>query len=1179
MAESYLCHVGSVLDLLISEKTMDPISLSFTSHTPLPLDYADSASHPLIQKVDTALQKVVQKMLLLEQELARVRYETGAVKTTGPANTLLTDVAMAPPILTPPVDALSPSMSANTRWGDGSWFVNHTTSFNSVQERPPLPSISSALSESSNSSEDFHTPLGTTPLQYDLVAMTQDTTTTTTTAPRPLHAVPAAALNTVGPFSSDIVAPAYVNGVSDGNKETQAQAPNTLASITNPSVMTCFPPILNGQDSAGSMGSPLRTFSSPSSSSLPSSTLSSSASTTASTTAALSSTTRAKQDRRPCQACIQNCANIAAAVMTGDLSGRVVCGSPECQGSDLIVSINDMVSKLSKFTQEVIEVAAQGVEGKLGVQADVEGESGIWKEFISHLNSMTASHSEQVRDIAHVCTAVAHGDLSQKIKVSVKGETLVLKNTINTMVDQLRSFSSEVTRVAHEVGTEGKLGGQAYVKDVSGTWKELMYNVNTMAANLTAQVRDIASVSKAIVKGDLSKKISVEVKGEMHDLKHTINTMVDQLQEFALEVSRVSLEVGTEGKLGGQAHVKDVSGTGKELTDNVNLMASNLTTQVRDIATVCKAVACGDLTRKIDVQAQGEILELKVTMNTMVDQLQEFAAEVTRVAGEVGTEGKLGGQAEVEGIDGTWKMLTDNVNTMAANLTAQVRDIASVSKAVAAGDLSKKVTVEVKGEMLDLKHTINIMVDQLQQFATEVTRVSLEVGTEGKLGGQALVKDVSGTWKELTDNVNTMAANLTTQVRSIAEVTTAVACGDLSKTIDVQAQGEISELKLTVNSMVEQLRTFAAEVTRVAREVGTEGRLGGQAQVKGVDGTWKELTDNVNTMAANLTAQVRDIANVSKAIARGDLSKKVTIEVKGEMLDLKDTINIMVDQLQEFATEVSRVSLEVGTEGKLGGQAVVKDVSGTWKELTDNVNTMAANLTTQVRSIAEVTTAVACGDLSKTIDVQAQGEISEVKLTVNSMVEQLRMFAAEVTRVAREVGTEGSLGGQALVKGVDGTWKELTDNVNTMAANLTAQVRDIAAVSKAVARGDLTQKISVDARGEILELKNTINIMVDQLSTFSAEVTRVAREVGTEGKLGGQAVVKDVSGTWKELTDNVNTMASNLTTQVRSIAEVTTAVACGDLSKTIDVQAQGEISELKLTVNSMVEQLRTFAAE
>ncbi|KAG0225115.1 hypothetical protein BGW41_004827, partial [Actinomortierella wolfii] len=740
MADSYLCHVGTVLDLLISDKAMDPISLSFTSRTPLPLDYADSASHPLIQKVDAALQKVVQKMLLLEQEIARVRQDTGVVKAAGPTNALLTDMAMAPPILTPPVDALSPPISATSRWGDSTWFVNHTTSFNSVQERLPLPSISSAISESSSSSEDFHTPLGTTPVQYDLVSMSQDNTS--------ILAVPETTF-TMGSVSTDF-APTHINGVADSNR-AQVNVPSVRTTIANPSLTFCSP-VTNGQDSIGDAACPLRTLSS-SSSSLPSSIVSSStSSTTASTTTTPPAALNTQKDRLPCQTCIQNCANIAAAVISGDLSGRVICKSPECQGSDLITSMNGMVNKLAGFTKEVMAVATQGVEGKLGVQASLDGESGIWKEFISHLNAMTASHSEQVRDIASVCTAVAHGDLSQKITVSVKGETLVLKNTINTMVDQLRSFSSEVTRVAHEVGTEGKLGGQAYVKGVDGTWKELTDNVNTMAANLTAQVRDIASVSKAIVKGDLSKKISVEVKGEMHDLKHTINTMVDQLQEFALEVSRVSLEVGTEGKLGGQALVKDVSGTWKELTDNVNLMASNLTTQVRDIATVCKAVACGDLTKKIDVQAQGEILELKVTMNTMVDQLRTFAAEVTRVAREVGTEGKLGGQAEVEGVDGTWKELTDNVNTMAANLTAQVRDIASVSKAVAAGDLSKKVTVEVKGEMLDLKHTINSMVDQLQQFATEVTRVSLEVGTEGKLGGQAHVKDVSGTWKELTDN-------------------------------------------------------------------------------------------------------------------------------------------------------------------------------------------------------------------------------------------------------------------------------------------------------------------------------------------------------------------------------------------------------------------------------------------
>jgi HAMP domain-containing protein len=516
---------------------------------------------------------------------------------------------------------------------------------------------------------------------------------------------------------------------------------------------------------------------------------------------------------------------------------------------------------------------------------------------------------------------------------------------------------------------------------------------------------------------------------------------------------------------------------------------------------------------------------------------------------------------------------------MAANLTGQVRAIAEVTTAVAKGDLSKKIMADVQGEILELKNTINTMVDQLNSFASEVTRVAREVGTEGKLGGQAQVPDVGGIWKDLTDNVNTMAANLTGQVRAISEVTTAVARGDLSKKISVEVKGEILELKNTINTMVDQLGTFAAEVTRVALEVGTQGKLGGQAVVKGVGGVWKDLTDNVNTMAANLTGQVRAISEVTTAVAKGDLSKKITADVQGEILELKNTINTMVDQLNSFASEVTRVAREVGTEGKLGGQAQVKGVGGIWKDLTDNVNTMAANLTGQVRAIAEVTTAVAKGDLSKKIEVDARGEILELKNTINTMVEQLSTFASEVTRVALEVGTQGKLGGQAQVKGVAGTWKDLTDNVNTMAANLTGQVRAISEVTTAVAKGDLSKKITADVQGEILELKNTINTMVDQLNSFASEVTRVAREVGTEGKLGGQAQVIGVGGIWKDLTDNVNTMAANLTGQVRAISDVTTAVAKGDLSKKISVEVKGEILELKNTINTMVEQLGTFAAE
>jgi len=757
--------------------------------------------------------------------------------------------------------------------------------------------------------------------------------------------------------------------------------------------------------------------------------------------------------------------------------------------------------------------------------------------------------------------------------VDVRGEILQLKETLNTMVDQLNRFAGEVTRVAREVGTEGRLGGQANVPGVAGTWKDLTDSVNSMAGNLTGQVRNIAEVTTAVARGDLSRKITVDVKGEILELKNTINTMVDQLNAFAGEVTRVAREVGTEGKLGGQAQVPG-AGTWKDLTDNVNLMASNLNGQVRNIAEVATAVARGDLSRKITVNVKGEILELKDTINTMVDQLRSFASEVTRVAREVGTDGRLGGQAQVPGIAGTWKDLTDSVNSMASNLTAQVRNIAEVTTAVARGDLSRKITVDVKGEILELKNTINTMVDQLNAFAGEVTRVAREVGTEGKLGGQAQVPDVGGTWKDLTDSVNSMAGNLTGQVRNIAEVTTAVASGDLSRKITVDVKGEILELKNTINTMVDQLNAFAGEVTRVAREVGTEGKLGGQAQVPGVAGTWKDLTDNVNFMASNLTGQVRNIAEVATAIASGDLSKKITVDVRGEILQLKETLNTMVEQLRSFAAEVTRVAREVGSEGRLGGQANVAGVAGTWKDLTDSVNAMAGNLTAQVRNIAEVTTAVARGDLSRKITVEVKGEILELKNTINTMVDQLNAFAAEVTRVAREVGTEGKLGGQAQVPGVAGTWKDLTDNVNVMATNLTEQVRGIVKVVTAVANGELTQKLTVNAKGEVAALAETINNMTDTLATFADQVTTVAREVGVEGRLGGQANVPGAAGTWKDLTGNVNLLADNLTNQVRAIAQVATAVTKGDLTRSIQVEASGEVAELKDNINTMIDNLR-----
>jgi HAMP domain-containing protein/CheY-like chemotaxis protein/signal transduction histidine kinase len=868
-----------------------------------------------------------------------------------------------------------------------------------------------------------------------------------------------------------------------------------------------------------------------------------------------------------------------AAVAQGNLTQTVrldVDGRP-LEGEFLRSAniVNTMIQQLSVFTAEVTRVAREvGTDGKLGGQAQVPGVAGTWKDLTDSVNSMASNLTGQVRNIAEVATAVASGDLSRKITVDVRGEILQLKEAINTMVDQLRSFASEVTRVAREVGTDGKLGGQAVVVGVAGTWKDLTDSVNAMAGNLTAQVRNIAEVTTAVARGDLSRKITVDVKGEILELKDTINTMVDQLNAFAGEVTRVAREVGTEGKLGGQAQVPGVGGTWKDLTDNVNFMASNLTGQVRNIAEVATAIATGDLSRKITVDVRGEILQLKETLNTMVDQLNRFAGEVTRVAREVGTEGRLAGQANVPGVAGTWKDLTDSVNSMAGNLTGQVRNIAEVTTAVARGDLSRKITVDVKGEILELKNTINTMVDQLNGFAGEVTRVAREVGTEGKLGGQAQVPGVAGTWKDLTDNVNFMASNLTGQVRNIAEVATAVARGDLSRKITVDVRGEILELKDTINTMVDQLRSFASEVTRVAREVGTDGKLGGQAQVPGVGGTWKDLTDSVNSMASNLTGQVRNIAEVSTAIASGDLSKKITVNVSGEILLLKETINTTVDQLNAFAGEVTRVAREVGTEGRLGGQANVPGVAGTWKDLTDSVNSMAGNLTGQVRNIAEVTTAVARGDLSRKITVDVKGEILELKNTINTMVDQLNAFAAEVTRVAREVGTEGKLGGQAQVPGVAGTWKDLTDNVNVMAANLTEQVRGIVKVVTAVANGELTQKLTVNAKGEVAALAETINNMTGTLATFADQVTTVAREVGVEGRLGGQANVPGAAGTWKDLTGNVNLLADNLTNQVRAIAEVATAVTKGDLTRSIQVEASGEVAELKDNINTMIDNLR-----
>ncbi|MFC9291139.1 HAMP domain-containing protein, partial [Streptomyces sp. NPDC057052] len=674
----------------------------------------------------------------------------------------------------------------------------------------------------------------------------------------------------------------------------------------------------------------------------------------------------------------------------------------------------------------------------------------------------------------------------------------------------------------------------------------------------TAALNRLLAALVSMREGNFRKRLTVPGDGVLSEIAAVFNEVADRNLHLTGELSRVRRMVGREGKLTERLETGACEGSWAAAIDNSNALVDDLVRPVSEVGRVLSAVAEGDLSPRMELRThtpegaghplRGEFLKVGRTVNNLVDQLSTFTDEVTRVASEVGTEGKLGGQAQVRGMSGSWKDLTESVNTMAERLTAQVRDIALVTTAVAKGDLSRKVTVHVEGEMLELKNTVNTMVDQLSAFSSEVTRVAREVGTEGILGGQARVSGVDGVWKELTDSVNTMAGNLTAQVRGIAEVTTAVANGDLSRKVTVPARGEVAQLAETINQMTETLRIFADEVTRVANEVGAAGQLGGQANVPGAAGTWKDLTDSVNTVFRNLTTQVRDIAAVTTAVANGDLSQKVTVDVAGEMLELKNTVNGMVDQLSAFGAEVTRVAREIGVEGELGGQAQVSGAAGTWKDLTDSVNTAFRNLTGQVRNIAQVTTAVANGDLSQKVTVDVSGEMAQLKNTVNTMVDQLSSFADQVTRMARDVGTEGRLGGQARVDGVSGTWKELTDSVNSMAGNLTSQVRNIAQVTTAVARGDLSQKIDVDARGEILELKNTINTMVDQLSAFADQVTRVAREVGTAGQLGGQAQVPGVAGVWRDLTDSVNGMAGNLTAQVRNIAQVATAVARGDLS-------------------------------
>jgi HAMP domain-containing protein len=713
--------------------------------------------------------------------------------------------------------------------------------------------------------------------------------------------------------------------------------------------------------------------------------------------------------------------------------------------------------------------------------------------------------------------------------------------------------------------------------DVHGAGAGSSHDV--LESRLEDRMRSLRDALRAAREGDFSVRLAVDGEdGLMAEVAHAFNGLVGRNEALATELDRVSRAIVTQGDTSVRASLGPIGGAWVGAVGAFNTMVGAMAWPTIETTRVLASVAAGDLSADMRLHldghpARGDFARVQGSVSTVVRVLRTVCAKTTHVISDL-VEGKLDTRADVDGYTGTWKQILDGVNLLADDVSLRTRDLTAVAQAMAAGDLSQVVTIDARGHFLVLKTALNETVERLRAFASEVIRVAREVGTKGKLGTQADVRGVSGVWKDLTDSVNGLASNLTEQVRNIALISSAIAQGDLSQKITVEAKGEILELKNTINAMVDQLRTFASEVTRVAREVGTEGKLGGQARVPGVAGTWQELTDSVNVMASNLTSQVRGIAKVVAAVADGDLSQRLILEARGEIAVLADTINDMTDTLRTFADQVTAVAREVGIEGKLGGQARVPGAAGTWRALTDSVNMLAGNLTAQVRNIALVTTAVANGDLSRKISVEAKGEILELKDTINAMVEQLRTFASEVTRVAREVGTDGQLGGQAKVPGVSGTWADLTDSVNIMASNLTDQVRGISQIVTAVANGDLGRRLQLIARGEIATLADTINAMTDTLRTFADQVTTVAREVGIEGKLGGQARVPGAAGTWRDLTDNVNQLAANLTTQVRAISEVATAVTEGDLTRTITVEARGEVLALKDTINQMIANLR-----
>ena len=754
--------------------------------------------------------------------------------------------------------------------------------------------------------------------------------------------------------------------------------------------------------------------------------------------------------------------------------------------------------------------------------------------------------NDQLNRVLYALDAFKKGDVSVRLSKQNDDIFAEIAEAYNSMVEMIGGVGGEVSRISKVAGVEGNLKARASAEGASGFWRDMINNINGLVDSIAVPVLEVGKVLKNISRGNLDESFQIPVSGDFKVMAETINKTIDNLNVFAGEVSRVAQEVGTEGKLGGQAQVPNVGGVWKELTDNVNIMASNLTSQVRDIANVATAVARGDLSQKITVNVKGELLQLKANLNQMVDSLNLFAGEVSRVAQDVGTEGKLGGQAQVPGVSGTWKDLTDNVNNMAANLTSQVRDIANVATAVARGDLSQKMTVAVKGEILELKNILNQMVDSLNVFSDEVTRVAREVGTEGKLGGQANVPRVGGAWKELTDNVNTMAANLTSQVRDITNVATAVARGDLSQKMTVDAQGEILDLKNILSQMVDSLNIFAGEVTRVAREVGTEGQLGGQANVPNASGTWKDLTDNVNTMAANLTTQVRGIVAVVTAVSQGDLTRKLTLEAAGEVADLAATINRMVGDLNRLASEVSRVARVAGAEGKLTERATVTDVSGSWKELVDTLNALIESIALPVLEVSRVVRAISEGDFTQQVEVQAAGDLEAMSSALSLAVVSVNDLLSEINESAQVVGQSS---------------EEMVEKGQAM-SSVTANV---ALAMQQMAEGAQNQALKTDQAFKLIE-----EIM--QATKETADKADVVNKAAILGEQTSQLGLKTVA----EVVKNMEEISSAASQTSRTIEVLSTRSQ--EISKSLSVITDIASQTNLLALNAAIEAARAGEA-